>query len=108
MTNEEMIKQALEADIDLPREEYAAKCTKADAMTAANGIEGKAPINEEDRERRMRMNYYGITINLMMNMLAAIDELANRVTMLNNNLVSIAGGGTDGGITNDPDSGITA
>lgn len=92
MTNEEMIKQALEEDIDLSREEYAAKKAKADAVTEAHGIEGEAPIGEEERERRMRMNYYGIAINLMMSILAAVDDLSDRITTLNNNIVSMGGG----------------
>lgn len=106
MTREEMIKNALEEDIDLSREEYAEKKAKADNITAAHGVEGEAPLDEEERERRMRMNYYGITVNILMSLLSAVDDLANRITALNNNIVTMAGGATNE--RDDSDSGDAA
>ena len=93
MTNREITEKALNEDIDLSREEYAEKKARADKITAAHGVEGEAPLSEEERERRMRMNYYGSVLNIGMAILAAIDDLNNRVTTLNNNLVNLAGGG---------------
>lgn len=93
MTKEEMIEKALNEDIDLTREEYAEKKERADKITAAHGVEGDAPLTEDERERRMRMNYYGSVLNVGMAILAALDDIANRITTLNNNFVNLAGGG---------------
>lgn len=95
MTREEMIDKALTDNIELSREEYAALCKRADEVTAAHGVEGEAPLSEEERERRMRMNFYGSTLNVMMALLAAVDDVANRITTLNNNICAL------GGITED-------
>lgn len=95
MTNEEIVQKALNEDIDLSREDYAAKRARADEITAAHGVEGEAPLSEDERERRMRMNYYGSTLNILMAVLAAIDDLANRITTLNNNIVALGGGPTN-------------
>lgn len=107
MTNTEITEKALNEDIDLTREAYAEKKAKADEITAAHGVEGEAPISEEERERRMRMNYYGSVLNVGMAILAALDDIANRITTLNNNIVNLAGGGVsdDERSTNNPDSG---
>ncbi len=95
MTNEEIVAKALTEDIDLTREEYAAKKAEADKITAAHGIEGEAPLSEDERERRMRMNYYGSVLNILMATLAAVDDLADRITTLNNNIVALGGGVAD-------------
>jgi hypothetical protein len=91
MTKEEMIEKALTDNIDLPRDEYRELCEKADNTTAAHGVEGEAPLTEEERERRMRMNYYGSTLNVMMAILAALDDIADRITTMNNNLCALGG-----------------
>lgn len=91
------ITEALERDLDLSREEYAKKAEEADRVTAAHGIEGEAPLTEAEREARMRMNYYGISLNLGMNILAALNDLSERVTVLNNNLVALTGGEANDG-----------
>lgn len=98
MTKDEMIDKALTDNINLSRDEYQALCKKADEVTAAHGVEGEAPLSEEERERRMRMNFYGSTLNVMMAILAAIDDLANRITTLNNNILAL------GGMVDDTDS----
>ena len=101
MNKDEMIKEALERDVDLSPAEYAEKSKKADKTTAAHGIKGKAPISEIARERRMRMNYYGTVINIGMSILAALDELNNNVKILNNNIVLLSGGEAS---ANEPDA----
>lgn len=92
MNRNEVIEKALNEDVDLSREEYAAKKARADEITAAHGVEGEAPLTEAEREMRMRMNFYGSTLNIMMALLGAVDDLANRITTLNNNIVQLAGG----------------
>ena len=91
MTTKEIVEKALNEDVDLTRAEYAEKKKRADEITAAHGVEGEAPLTEDERERRMRMNYYGSTLNIMMAMLAAIDDLAERITTLNNNILALGG-----------------
>lgn len=106
MTNAEIAEKALNEDLDLTREEYEEKKARADKITAAHGVEGEAPLSEEERERRMRMNYYGSVLNVGMAILAALDDIANRVTTLNNNIVNLAGGGAaDERGTHNPDTG---
>lgn len=96
-TNEmqEAIDKALNEDVDLSREEYAAKKARADEITAAHGVEGEAPLSEEERCRRMLMNFMGSMINITMALLASMDEANNNLVTLNNNIVALAGG-TDG------------
>ena len=86
------IDNALNADTELSREEYAKKCAEADKITAAHGVGGEAPLTEEERERRMRMNYYGSIINIGMNVLAALNEVCTRLEIIDEKI----GGATDG------------
>ena len=92
MNKDEMIQKALKKDIDLSPKEYAEKMKQADKATKAHGVEGKAPLTESVRERRMRMNYYGTMINIGMSILAAVDELNNNLKILNNIIVLLSGG----------------
>ena len=110
MTNEQAIEKALNANVDLSREEFAKKAEEADRITAAHGVEGEAPLTEEERERRMRMNYYGSVLNIGMVLLAAIDAIEEKIVALNNNVVAVANIVNKGGITENvgecnPDSG---
>lgn len=91
----EMIDNALNADTELPREEYAKKCAEADKITAAHGIEGEAPLTEEERERRMRMNYYGSIINIGMNVLAALNEVCARLESIDGKIGGVTDGSND-------------
>lgn len=106
----EAIDKALNANVDLSREEFAKKAEEADRITAAHGVEGEAPMTEEERERRMRMNYYGTTLNVFMSILAALDGIDDKLVTLNNNVVGLANIVNKGGITENvgecnPDSG---
>jgi hypothetical protein len=65
-----LIQEALLRDVYLSDEEYNAKILKADEMTSAKGITKKAPVSEAKRHKRIEMNYYGISINYLANMLA--------------------------------------
>lgn len=110
MNTNEAIEKALNANVDLSREEFAKKAEEADRITAAHGVGGEAPLTEEERERRMRMNYYGSVLNIAMAVLAAVDDLADKLVTLNNNVVGLANIVNKGGITENvgecnPDSG---
>lgn len=87
------IKDALERDIDLSREEYAEKQKKADEITAAHGVEGETPISEEERERRMRMNFYGSVLNILMATYSAIEDMNQKITAIG----AMMNGGTNNG-----------
>lgn len=84
------IDAALAANTEISREEYAAKMAEADKATEAHGFSGEAPLTEEERERRMRMNYYGTIINVGMSILAALDALDEKLVGLNQNLITLA------------------
>jgi hypothetical protein len=73
------------------------KAAVADKTTAAHGVEGEAPLTEEERERRMRMNYYGTVINVGMSILAALDDIADKLVTVNNNIVAFAEKRSEGG-----------
>ncbi len=97
MEIKEAIEKALNANVDIPREEFAKKAAEADKATEAHGIDGEAPLSEEERERRMRMNYYGTVINVGMSILAALDDIADKLVTVNNNIVALAGQLSEGG-----------
>lgn len=68
------IMQALENNVDLPDEEYKALCEKADKVTASNGIDGKAPLTEARRHKRIQSNFYGMAINILSSIHAGLCE----------------------------------
>lgn len=71
---ENYIKTALEKDVDLSTEEYHEKCRNADASTAAHGVDGKAPISEAVRSKRIQSNFYGTSLNVMLSVLAELNQ----------------------------------
>jgi hypothetical protein len=89
MEIKEAIDKALNSNVDMTREEFAEKAAMADRATEAHGIGGEAPLTEEERERRMRMNYYGTVINVGMSILAALDDIADKLVTVNNNIVAL-------------------
>lgn len=91
---EEMIQNALNADVNLSEEEYRAKMEQADKSTEAHGMTGKAPLSEAKRHKRIEMNYYGLSINYMANILGELVN-TNRILMelLRQNMTE----GNDGG-----------
>lgn len=74
MTNQEYIEKALNKDVDLSSEEYRKKCTAADLFTATHGVEGKAPISEAVRHKRIQSNFYGTALNVMLSLLAELSQ----------------------------------
>ena len=77
---DEMIQNALNADVDLSEEEYKEKMEQADKSTEAHGMTGKAPLSEARRHKRIEMNYYGLSINYMANLLGELVN-TNRILM---------------------------
>lgn len=80
MENE--IKQALENNVDLSKEEYAEKNKMADQSTKMHGVEGKAPISEALRHKRIQTNYYGTSLNIGVQHLAALNNIENLLTAI--------------------------
>lgn len=72
MTNE--IENALNQNVDLAAAEYREKVLSADNVTAKHGVEGKAPISEAVRHKRVQTNYYSTMLNISCAILAAIDQ----------------------------------
>lgn len=71
---EKEIKEALLRDVDLSSEEYKAKNQKADASTKAHGVEGRAPLSESLRHKRIQMNFYATMLNIGVSLLAEVTE----------------------------------
>lgn len=74
MTTAEYINTALNRDVDLPAEEYRAKQAAADKATKTHGVEGRAPIGEATRHKRIQSNFYGTALNVMLSALAEISR----------------------------------
>ncbi len=70
----EAINQALIQDIDLSAEEYKKKCEMADTTAKVNGVEGKAPVSEAVRHKRIQLNFYGTILNFMASLLCEVSE----------------------------------
>lgn len=83
---EKMIQDALLTDVNLSDEEYQKKILKADETTEAHGITAKAPVSEAKRHKRVEMNFYGLTINYLANILGEIVN-TNRILMAQNEVL---------------------
>ena len=77
---EKLIQNALLNDVYLTDEEYSEKILKSDQATAGHGMTNKAPVSEAKRHKRIEMNYYGISINYMANILGELVN-TNRILM---------------------------
>lgn len=71
---EKEIKEALLRDVDLSPEEYKEKNQKADASTKAHGVEGRAPLSEALRHKRIQTNFYATMLNIGVSLLAEATE----------------------------------
>lgn len=91
----EMINKALTQDVDLTDEEYEAKIIKADENTRKHGVKGKASANESKRARRMAMNFYGVMLNIMMNIHATELEKLAAIKENNRLLLTVINGGEE-------------
>ena len=71
---EKEIKEALLRDVDLSKEEYKEKNEKSDASTKAHGVEGRAPLSEALRHKRIQTNFYATMLNIGVSLLAEVTE----------------------------------
>ena len=55
-------------------EEYKEKNEKADASTKAHGVEGRAPLSEALRHKRIQTNFYATMLNIGVSLLAEVTE----------------------------------
>lgn len=74
----EFVNEALMRDVNLSPEEYKEKSKKADAVAKAHGAEGKAPLSEATRHKRIQLNFYGTVLNFMASILCEVSE-SNRL-----------------------------
>lgn len=72
---EEYIEKALNKDIDLSESEYREKCVQADISTKVHGVEGRAPISETMRYKRIQTNFYGTCLNVLLSALAELSQM---------------------------------
>lgn len=79
---EQDINAALNANVDLGKEEYAKMCAQADETTMANGVEGTAPIDEETRHKRVQTNFYATALNVLVNLYQLTAEIADKLKEL--------------------------
>ena len=75
----EYIEQALNKDADLSESDYRDKCIQADKSTKVHGVEGRAPIGEALRHKRIQTNFYGTCLNVL---LSALSELSQTNALL--------------------------
>lgn len=73
-TREEYMNQALNRDVELNKDEYRAKCENADKSTAIHGVEGRAPLSETMRHKRVQTNFYGTCLNVLLSALAELSQ----------------------------------
>ena len=81
---EEEVKTALESNVDLSEEEYAKMCAAADESTKQHGVQGVAPISEEQRHKRIESNFYATALNILVNIYQLTAEIADRIKELGN------------------------
>lgn len=74
---EQEINTALNANVELSKEEYAKMCAQADETTKANGVEGKASISEAVRHKRVQTNFYATALNILVNLYQLTAEIAD-------------------------------
>lgn len=86
------VEEALMKDVDLSVEEYKEKNEKADLSTATHGVKGKAALTESVRHKRIQMNFYGTTLNILVSLLSEVAETNRLLRILITN-----GGKQNGG-----------
>lgn len=74
---EKDINTALNANVDMSKEEYAKMCELADETTKVNGVEGKAPVSEAVRHKRVQTNFYATALNILVNLYQLTAEIAD-------------------------------
>lgn len=79
---EKDINTALNANVDMSKEEYAKMCELADETTKVNGVEGKAPVSEAVRHKRVQTNFYATALNILVNLYQLTAEIADTLKEL--------------------------
>lgn len=79
---EQDINTALNANVELSKEEYAEMCKQADETTKVNGVEGKAAISEAVRHKRVQTNFYATALNILVNLYQLTAEIADSLKEL--------------------------
>lgn len=69
------IEDALNANTELSEEGYRAATAEADKRTEIHGVEGDAPVSEEQRHARIQSNFYGTALNILMAMYSALEGI---------------------------------
>ena len=64
---EQDINAALNANVELSKEEYAKMCKAADKSTAKHGVKGNASVSENVRHKRVQTNFYATALNILIN-----------------------------------------
>lgn len=75
---------ALNANVELSKEEYAKNCANADESTKTHGVEGRAPLSEATRHKRVQTNFYATALNILVNIYQLQCEIADSLKELNN------------------------
>ena len=86
---EEMIEKALNENVDLPDKEYKEKIVKSDFATESHGVKGNAPISESKRHKRIQMNFYGIALNYIANILGELSVQTQQLQQQNLMLLAL-------------------
>ena len=76
MNYEEEVNAALNANVDLPEEEYKKKCAEVDESTKQHGVKGRAALTEAQRHKRIQSNFYATATNILINMYQLLAEIA--------------------------------
>lgn len=71
---EKEIETVLNANVDLSAEEYAELSKKMDESTKTHGVEGKAPVSESVRHKRVQTNFYSTATNILINIYQVMIE----------------------------------
>ena len=74
---EEEVNVALNENVELSKEEYAKKSVMADESTKEHGVEGKAPVSEALRHKRVQTNFYATALNVLVNLYQLTAEIAD-------------------------------
>ena len=80
MEREKYIKDALQRDTELSKEDYRAKCEEADRSTEAHDVQGKAPLSEALRHKRIQTNFYGSALNIALSQLAELSRIGDALS----------------------------
>lgn len=79
---EQDINTALNANVDLSKEDYAKMCAMADESTKQHGVDGKSPISESTRHKRVQTNFYATALNILINIYQLTAEVADTLKEL--------------------------